>query len=211
MNTVLLIQADPFVAHYLRTLIEAAPGMKVVRTVATIAEARQEIPRAHPDVLLADLPSHGADVSALSALRGEDHGGRPLLMVIAMSVDDPLLLQAMRLGCDAYHAPGQSASIAVCIERMLDGESAMSPTIARGVQRHFDHDTWGDSDFVSETLNTLHLAPTEGLVLRWLAEGRLAQEVASRLDVSVHSIGRLTRSIYRKLQLDVQAGELSLA
>jgi DNA-binding NarL/FixJ family response regulator len=212
MSTVLLLHGDLRVAHRLRQLIDSAPGLEAVGVATHLAQARECLSRNTPDLLLADLLLPDGNItSLLDKLRGNGRCGRPQLLVLAMSVDDPRLMDALRHGADGYFIPGSSpAPLFTAIEQVLHGESTMSPQIARELMSHFDSTAWDQTDFIGEAQNPLRLSETERLLLQWTAEGYLVSEVARTLQISLHGVGVRMRNIYRKMQFDLRADALSL-
>lgn len=212
MSTVLLVHGEPRVAERLREMIDAAAGLKVVGTAGSLSAARERLARGTPDLLLTDLVLPDGDVQPLlSQLRRHGRGDRPQLLVLAMSADDPRLMDALRHGADGYFTPSRaSVSLIATMEQLLHGESPMSPPIARQVKAHFDDAAWDQTDFIGQAQNPLRLSETDQLLLQWTAEGYLPSEVARALRTSVHAVGVRTRNIYRKLQFDIRAEALSL-
>jgi len=213
MTSVFLLQADHRAAERLRQTIEAAPGMKVAHEVSTLAEARLALSAVTFDVVVTDLWLRDASTAALmQTLAASLRHGRTRVLAIAMSGDDPRLLEALHGGADGYFAMSRFAStLPEAIEQVLRGESTMSSQIARRVLRYFDAHAFETTDFVSKTQNPLSLSDNERMLLQWIGEGYLPSEVARGLQLSARTIGLGIRNIYRKLQFHHQADTLSLA
>lgn len=212
MTTALLLHGDPLVANRLRQMIEAEVGPQVIGMVHTVAAARAFLVKTIPDLLLTSLTLPDGEVQPLLGhLRRNGRSDRPQLLVLAMSSEDPRLMDALRHGADGYHTPERSVmSLVGAMEQVLNGESPISPTIARHVIAHFAAMEWGQSDFVGESQNTLRLSHAERLLLQWTAEGYLPGEVARALRTDLHGVGVQVRAIYHKLRLDAQAASLTL-
>ena len=126
-------------------------------------------------------------------------------------LDDPTLIGAMQAGADAYlidHAMAQD--LVATVRLVLAGASPMDSTIARRVQAHFDERVWDATDFVGETQNPLHLTDEERLLLERTAQGYDAAAIAKGQRTTAQVVGQRLRTIYRKMQLDLRAGSLSL-
>ena len=205
MPSVVLLQPDVRVADRLRALIEGAPEFKVVASVRNLAQVREAIDRLLPDVVVTDLQlPEGLVSDSMPSFRGAR------VVVIALSADDPRLLDALYAGVDGFFSPGRPLSLLAAIDQVLHGEATMTPLIARKVRQHFDMKAWGDTDFAGESQNPLRLSETERQLLRWTCEGFLPGEIARGLHQTVHGVGVRVRTIYRKLQFDVKSDALSM-
>lgn len=213
MASVFLLQADLCAADRLRQTIETVPGMKVAHVASTLADARLALSAITFDVVVTDLWLRDAASPALmQTLAAALRHGRTRVLAIAMSGDDPRLLEALRCGADGYFAMSRFATtLPEAIEQVLRGESTMSSQIAREVKRYFDAHAFETTDFVSETQNPLCLSDNERMLLQWIGEGYLPSEVARGLQLSARTVGLGIRNIYRKLQFHRQADTLSLA
>lgn len=213
MASIVLLHSDRAIARRLQAVIETHEGLTVNGLADSVHAARELLAAATPDLLIVDLLLPAAHVRALlDGLRGKGQFGRPLVLVLAVSVDDARLMEALRHGADAYFAQARSPiSLLATILQTLDGESGMAPQIARLVRAHFESADWDPTDFIAESQNPLRLSETDRLLLQWTAEGYLVNEVARGLQLSAHGVGVRIRNIYRKLQFDLRAAGLSLS
>ena len=190
MNTVALLHSDLPLSRRLADTIAAAPGLEVSGVADSLPALRELLGRGMPDVLLVDLMLPAAHVNGV--LHDLRHGGAqdaPKLLVLAVSADDPRVMDALCHGADSYFAHAASAqSLPDSIEALLRGESAITPDIARQLKAHFEDRGIGDTD---------------RRLLQWIAEGFLVSEVARALQWSAHSVGVRVRELYRQLQADV--------
>jgi DNA-binding NarL/FixJ family response regulator len=212
MASIVLLHSDPAIARRLRAVIETQEGLQVTGIADSVPALRDLLSGGAPDLLIVDLLLPAADVrSLLKGLRGNGQFGRPLVLALAVSVDDARLMDALRHGADAYFAQARSPiSLLATILQALNGESSMAPQIARHVKSHFEAASWDETDFVGESQNPLRLSETDQLLLQWTAEGYLVNEVARGLQLSPRGVGVRIRNIYRKLQFDLRAAGLSL-
>jgi len=213
MTRLFLLLADPVVAARQRAALDAVPGLQVVGWVNTVAQARTQIPSLRPDLVLADLQlADGPLAPLLPALADDPKFHRPKVLLATMSVGDAALYDALGRGADGYvlQGSGQDA-LAAAIDLALAGGATMAPEIARRIQQHFDAVAWDPTDFVGESLNPLHPDATERLLLQWLADGYLVEEIARQFKLGAGEVTRRVRTLYRKLQYDLRAATLSLA
>jgi DNA-binding NarL/FixJ family response regulator len=202
MRNVLLLHGVAKVGLSLSTVIDAEPGLQVQASITSVAQAREALQQQTPDLLVADLLQPGGNLMALlQALPASGSEGRPQVLVLSPSVDDPRLLEALRHGADGYFVPARPALLIAAIEQVLRGESTMTPQIARDLMAHFESHGEG---------SPLRLNESDRLLLQWTAEGFLVNEVARGLLIEAVQVALRMRQIYRKLQFDVRAQRLAL-
>ncbi|HEV7913155.1 MAG TPA: hypothetical protein VGP22_05275, partial [Albitalea sp.] len=190
--------------------IAAAPGLQVSGVAARLPSLRELFAEAGvPDLLLVDLMLPPAHVKALlNDLRHNTRQKRPLLLVLAVSADDPRVMQALCDGADGYFAQAQAPqSLPAALQQLLSGESTMTPQIARQLKSHFEAMA---RDGAAAT-RAPGLCDADWRLLQWMAEGFLVTEVARGLQLSIHELGVRIRDLYRALQCDMRAGSSTLS
>jgi DNA-binding NarL/FixJ family response regulator len=194
MASIALLQNDPMVGEALRRVIVSEPGLQVTGVAASLTEVRTLLDRGGIDLLVADLRvGNRRLIELLRERRERGLAGRPQVLVVAMSCDDPNLMQALRLGADGYFIHGSpTKALGRAIRQVLAGESPMSAPIARRLQSHFRPSAPG-------------LTMMERQMLDRVSQGYLLHEIAREMQTSEHSVGLRSRSLYRKLQSDLQA------
>jgi DNA-binding NarL/FixJ family response regulator len=200
MSTVVLMHGDVKLAHRLREEISQAPDLDVIGVADSLPALREVFKQGLPDLVIVDLmlpPTHLK--SLLQSLRAQGSFGKPLILALTVSVDDPRLIDALCHGADGYYADARPmVSLTATIQQLLRGESSMSPQIARHVKTHFDK---------AATRNPIQLTETDRLLLQWTAEGYLPNEVARGLQLNAQAVGARMRNIYRKLQFDMRSAD----
>lgn len=201
MSSILLIQSDPAASARLCSALDAETTLAVSGIARTLAEAHAAIARRVPDLLIGDLRlPDGPLVNLLDKLRP----GRSHVMVLAASLRDPQLMHALHHGADAYLLDGRPpATLVTLLRQVLAGESPMAPEIARQVLAHFD--ALDTRPIAAGAQGRLVLTEAEHCLLEWTGEGYLVQEVARGLRITPAHVGRLTRSVYRRLHADLRA------
>lgn len=212
MTSVYLLVSDPLAARRMQNTLASQPGLVVSGWANTLAAARFQLARTRPTLVIADLKLPDGNASELfEEFSSSGEYGRPQTIVLTPSLDDPSLIGALQAGADAYlieHAMGQD--LIATVRLVLGGASPMDSTIARRVRAHFDERVWDATDFVGETQNPLHLTDDERLLLERTAQGYDATAIAQGQRTTAQAIGQRLRTIYRKMQLDLRAGSLSL-
>jgi DNA-binding NarL/FixJ family response regulator len=200
MTTVALLHRESELGRRLAGTIAATPGFTVTGSAGSMPELRALLLACGmPELMLVDLMLPEPHVHAvLQELRHEAPEGAPRLLVLAVSADDPRVMDALRRGADSYFAHAHSLlSLPDAIDQLVRGESTITPQIARQLKTHFDARDAGRSP----------LTDADGRLLQWIAEGFLVSEVARALRVSAHSVGVRIRCLYRRLQADVRSQE----
>jgi len=211
MSRIFLLINDPLVAGRMRGLIDATPGLQTVGWVASMEQARRQLPGLQADLVLADLQlADGWVAGFIDELSTSGRYGWPKSMVVTLSLDDSQLLQAISHGADGYFVQGHPPpALIVAIEQVLAGGAEMAPAIARQVKAHFDTASCKRIDRPGDE-NPLHPDRVERLMLQWIADGFLPHEIARDLRITTRDVARRVRTLYRKLQLDRRTASLSL-
>jgi DNA-binding NarL/FixJ family response regulator len=196
MTTVALLHRDPVLGVRLAEAVGAAPGLTVSGVAGSLPALRELFARHLPDLLLLDLMLPAVHVNAvLSDLRCNGIRAAPKVLVLAVSADDPRVMDALRHGADGYFAHAHpQLTLPEAIEQLVQGESTITPQIARQLKSHFD-------------AHRDALADTDRRLLQWIAEGFLVSEVARALRLNAHAVGVRIRGLYQRLQSDLQEGE----
>lgn len=213
LSSIVLLQRDHEASPHLRALLDASGRFEVVGMAHTVADARKLLPHARPEILMTDLRLQDGDVDGLLRdLRRAGERRRLHVMVTLVSHDDALMLDALRAGADGYWVHASSPELLLAtLEQLARGESPMTPTIARHVLAHFEHNRPADLPAADDPLNPLALTDTEREILERVAQGYLIDEIAQQWQASVHTVARGIRRVYQKLQFDLRASGLSLA
>ena len=211
MSRIFLLLSDPVVAARTRTLIDRTPGLQTVGWVATLEQARVQIPPAQADLVIADLLlADGPFAGLLDALCHTPRYGRPKSLVLTVSPDHPHLFAALRHGADSFMVTGRPAeSLIEAVRQVLRGEAALSPGVARRIEPYFAPRPDGQ-DAVGDAMNPLSLSGVERRVLEAIGEAYAEEDIQRALCLTAADLGRHVRAIYRKLQFDQQAGAFSL-
>ncbi|HEY3764078.1 MAG TPA: response regulator transcription factor [Gaiellales bacterium] len=99
--TVLVVDDHPAVRAALCRLLESQPGVRVVGTAVSVAEARSAVTALRPEVTLLDISMPGTNgLDAVPQLKHLNPGGRVVMYSLH---DEPAYLRAaLRGGADGY-------------------------------------------------------------------------------------------------------------
>jgi DNA-binding NarL/FixJ family response regulator len=143
----------------------------------------------------------------------------PETMIVVLTVfeDRAAVLDAIGAGADGYllkHTPAEQ--LLIQLRAVVAGGSPLSAGVARTVLdlvRHLDA-VDGPRDPAAGSLAAaarLDLSERELEVLRCLVRGLAYKQVATQLEISIHTVRNHIRSIYGKLQVSNVAGAVSRA
>lgn len=200
MTTVALLHRESELARRLAATIDAAPGLAVSGVAGSRADWNELRAHGPPDLLLIDLMLPRPQVHAvLHELRDERAEPVPRLLVLAVSADDPRVMDALRRGADSYFAHAHSLlTLPEAIEQLVRGESMITPQIARQLKWHFE----------ARAGDAAPLPEADTRLLQWIAEGFVISEVARALCTTAHGVGVRVGELYRRLQADLRVQAL---
>lgn len=198
MSSILLIHSEPEVADLIcqRVAADDATSLAVAGSVSTLAQGFEFLRRRVPDAIVVDLRvSDGPAGFWFDQLRA---GRRlhPRLVVLARTLQDPELLDALRRGVDGYAlAACQPEQLVDVLEEVLGGRSTMAPEIARRLQLHFAR---------HEAAGRTLIDDTDRQLLQWVSTGYGLDDIAQGMHTTPGMLGVQVRALYRKLQDDLQ-------
>jgi len=183
---VLVVEDHRMFAEALGAALSAQEDIEVVGTAASLAGGVAEALRLRPSVVLMDyrLPD-GEGTSAARAIR--DRNPQTRVLLVTAHAEESLLREALRAGCSGIVTKGRSIHELVgAVRRAAEGQTVVSSSaVDRVVQ-------WGDG-------GATPLSERQVEVLRLLAEGLDAAEIAARLEISVITVRNHMQSCNRKL------------
>jgi DNA-binding NarL/FixJ family response regulator len=195
---VLLVEDDTNTRARLAEVIAAHPQLRLLAAVGSCAEARTELDRGAPDVLLTDLglpDGDGVDLIRELRRRGYTTGA----MVVTIFGDESHVVAALEAGALGYILKdGSPDYLGTSILEMLAGGSPISPPIARYLLRRF---RGGDAAIAPARSELPRLSEREGQVLELIVKGFSYAEIARLIGVSTHTVTTHVRGIYGKLEV----------
>lgn len=192
MTRIVLIDDHAVVRTGYRRLLSAEPGFEVVGEASSADEANALVIRTLPDVALVDLSLKGS--SGLEAIRGM-LARLPTLRVLVLSMHDSAghVTQALKSGAHGYLTKYcEPDEVIDAIRRVAAGRRAFSADIA---------DILAGEAIDGET-PLQQLTPREFEVLRLLAHGETASDIADAMHLSPKTIFNYLSLIRQKLDAD---------
>jgi NarL family two-component system response regulator LiaR len=178
----------------LLALMQTTPDIEVVGEAADGVEAVSKAVALRPDVILMDLMLPRMDgISAISAIRERMPNAR--ILVLTSSEEDDKVFPAFKAGALGYmlkdSAPGD---LLQAIRNVHEGKSFLHPTIAAKVLSELSR----TSDL---PLSPDPLTERELDVLTRVAQGMSNLEIAEKLYITEHTVGKHVSNILIKLHL----------
>lgn len=199
MNTVLVVEDHALVRQSLVKIVSEG-AFRVVGEVGDADAALEQVRQHQPDIVLLDIGLPGEDGLQLA---GRIRSAAPAtrIVFVTMHEDDATIRGAVAVGADGYVPKSASTEEFVNALRIVaGGESYLSPSIARRVMAMAGGRHTGPAS---------RLTNRELEILRLIAQGHPAGDVAKRLFVSVKTVKNHLTSIYAKL--GVRSGAQAVA
>ena len=191
---VAIVDDDAGIRDSLSTLIQRAPGFKLMGEYANGETALKEIPKLLPDVVLMDINLPG--MKGYECVR-QLKAAHPAVQFLMLTVyeDSDSLFNSLRAGASGYLLKRTaSARLLEAIRDVFEGGSPMSPQLARRVVQFFTRPA-------SESAPLAKLTPAEREFLAQLANGYAYKEIADRMNISIDTVRSYVRTVYEKLHV----------
>ncbi len=172
---------------------EAENDIKICAEACDGTEVLELVEKHHPDVVILDIamPRLGG-LEALVSLRSKHPDVKTLLL--SFRSDAHVIQSAVSLGADGYLLKNAArGEIPAAIREVMRGGCYFSPPVAREIIDQLREPRRPSDDPFS------HLSGREREVLRLIAEGLSAKEIAALLKISTKTVEAHRTSLMRKL------------
>lgn len=178
----------------------ASAGLTVVGTAGDGETALRLLPAARPDVLLLDLQLPG--LSGVAVIRALSRAGAPVrVLVLTASAEQADVLEAVKAGATGYLVKSASAAeLVAAVRATAAGDAVFTPGLAGLVLGEYRRLAAGG---VPDDAPRLTERETE--VLRLVAKGLTARQIAGRLVLSHRTVQNHVQNTLNKLQLHNRA------
>jgi two-component system, NarL family, response regulator DevR len=202
---VLVVDDHEVLAVSLAQVLDAEPDLVSVGVAGTLAQARDMVATARPDVMLLDhrLPD-GDGVTAIGELRAI----RPSMHVVVLtaSAADSVLVVAMEAGASGFLSKTRGlAEVTSAVRNAALGEAVISPEMLMRLLPRLTRGPGGGG------VGHNDLTDREREVLALLAEGLTNAAIAERMFVSVHTVRNHIANLSHKLGAHSKLEALSIA
>jgi two-component system, NarL family, response regulator NreC len=196
MTTILLADDHRVVREGLRTLLSQEPDLSVVGEAADGKEVVALARSLRPDVIVMDIAMPELNgIEATRLIVSEI----PSIRIVALSMyaDRRFVTQILRAGALGYVLKEAAfEELAHAIRTVASGKPCVSPTVAGFVVEEFVRQS---STAPSKSLELLTSRETE--VLKLLAEGKRAKEIALELKIGVKTAEAHRQNLMNKLEM----------
>lgn len=175
----------------------AEDGFNVVATADAVAAARRRAAAVQPDVVVMDMRlGDGDGAQATAEILAVSPSSRVLVLSASDERDD--VLEAVKAGATGYLVKSASKSeLAEAVAATAAGRAVFTPSLAGLVL--------GEYQRIAQSKNASPARPTlterETEVLRHVAKGLSAKQIAKRLALSHRTVENHVQATFRKLQL----------
>jgi DNA-binding NarL/FixJ family response regulator len=175
----------------------AEDGFNVVATAEGVAAARRRAAAVKPDVVLMDMQlADGDGAQATAEVLAVSPSSRVLVLSASDERDD--VLEAVKAGATGYLVKSASkAELADAVKATAAGRAVFTPSLAGLVLGEYRRIAQGKD--AGPARPTLTERETE--VLRYVAKGLSAKQIAERLSLSHRTVENHVQATFRKLQV----------
>jgi DNA-binding NarL/FixJ family response regulator len=198
-----LVEDDRVYRSALRQILDHQPPFRCAAEYDHAAQVLRALDRPRPpwDLVLMDL--HLPDGSGIDATREIKQAVPDLPVVVVTVFDEPAtILSAICAGADGYVLKSTPLDEMIdLLSGVLRGGSSVTPEVARTVLALVREATPSTAARSLESDLRLVLSQREQDVLREIARGQQAKQIAADLEISVHTVRTYVRRIYEKLHV----------
>jgi len=194
---ILLADDHIIIRSGLKLLLEQQPDFKVIAEANDGRQAVQLATAHRPDVAVLDIgmPQLNGIEATCQILAAEPDVE---VVILSMHSDEGYVLRALKAGARAYILKNSAESDLIrAIRTVKEGKSFFSPVISKLLLEDYVRQVQEKSVEDSYDL----LTPREREVLQLLAEGKSNKDVASILNLSLHTVETHRGNILQKLNL----------
>ncbi|MBI4277966.1 MAG: response regulator transcription factor [Armatimonadetes bacterium] len=198
---ILLADDHPVLRTGLRTLIEQEPDMVVVGEASDGQEAVALAPHLRPDVIIMDISMPGVDgLEATRQIRTLDLPSQVLILTV--HAQERYLFPVLRAGAAGYvNKRAADTELIEAIRTVAAGGAFLHPTATRRLLEDFVTQVQAGQEQDSYE----RLSDREREVLKLVASGYTAREIADQLHLSPKSVETYRARILEKLELNTRA------
>ena len=202
--SILLVDDHPVVRQGYRRVLENQRDFRVVAEADNAASAYGAFKSHAPDIVVMDISMKGA--SGLEAIRNiRSRDGRARILVFSMHSEAALIKAAFSAGASGYVTKSSEPTALIdAIRSVAQGERAMSDDVAHSLAEESVNPSQSMLDRLGER---------EIEILRQLAAGATADEIAANLNLSLKTVQNYHYLVKAKtgLQTDAQLVRLAVA
>ncbi len=184
----------------LRRLLESETDFQVVGEASNAIQALQKVREVNPDVVLMDIGMPGMSSFEAARLIERNSPGTRLIF-LTMYEDEEYLLQSLDVGAAGYVLKDAPApKLISAVREVYQGRKSLSPQVLEKLVDFGSRPSGSHGLARSSTLT-----PREREVVKMIAEGNSAKEIAGVLGLSVKTVEAHKFNLMRKLNIHNKA------
>lgn len=192
MINVLIVDDHDIIRKGLRNIVSSCSKYQVVGEASNSNEALAKIKELKPDILLLDITMPGeSGLDIISQIRGLSENIK--IIIISVHKVDPYINKALQLGAKGYLVKDNAAEeLILALDRVMNNEIYLGRNV---------------SDSLIKKISSPDERQSKGLtlrdkeILRLVAEGKTAKEIAKTLNLSSRTIENNKNTLLKKLNL----------
>ncbi len=199
MNPIRILLADDHtvIRRGLRALLERQNGFAVVGEAADGREAVEQAAAVHPDVAVMDIGMPNLN-GIEAARRITEKRPETAVVILSMHADESYVLRALKSGARGYLLKDSPEEDLIhAIHAVHQGKAFFSPEISKMLAEDYMRQMRQRGVEDSYEL----LTPREREILQMLGEGKSNKEVATKLNLSLHTVETHRGNVLEKLNL----------
>ncbi|MEU3452909.1 response regulator transcription factor [Micromonospora sp. NPDC006766] len=191
---IMLADDHALVRRGLRLILDAEPDMTVVAEAADGAEAVEEVRRTEIDLAILDIAMpRMTGLQAAREISRRTPGVR--ILMLSMHDNEQYFFEALRAGASGYVLKSVAdRDLLEAVRAAMRGEPFLYPGAITALIRDYLHRARQ-----GEKLPESILTPREEEIIKLIAEGNSAKEIAEALVISVKTVDRHRANILQKL------------
>jgi DNA-binding NarL/FixJ family response regulator len=198
-KTVLIVDDHPLYREGLKAIIDRSLTFEVIGEAGNAEEGLQQAKDLRPDLALVDISLPGKNgiglVRELKSVRPETR-----VLVVSMHSRMDYVAEAFQAGAYGYMVKESAgAGLLKALEAVCNEEMFLDSSLSREVILKISKTPEALAVVIDHDYGSL--TPREQEILRLLAEGQTAKEIANRLSISPKTVENHRVNIMRKLEL----------
>jgi DNA-binding NarL/FixJ family response regulator len=194
MINICIVEDDIVIGNAVKKFLTSKSDVEVLGHYASIEDVKLQHKKISlkPDILLLDIVLPGlSGIAGIKLLK--DIWPEVDIIMFSVMDDGESIFRSLCDGAVGYITKDLSMEdIYLAVKDVYDGKGIMSPSIARKVAEHFHVKRKLESDLTPREMDIVH-GMTEGLSYKLLA---------AKLNISIDTVRKHIKNIYRKLQIN---------
>lgn len=198
--SLVLIDDNRLLREGLAAMIHSQPGFKVLAASADVEEALQKVREAKPDVVLLDFGLEDHDsLSLTTTVHAEVPQARVIVMGLLPVQED--VADFVRAGASGFIMKNASfEDFFATIRAVASGAEVLPSELTNSLFTQITNTAAGGGS-KARVLESVRLTNRERQVIDLLGEGLSNKEIATRLQIAVHTVKSHVHNVLEKLAL----------